>query len=154
MLEVPLLTEDQCRVVAEATAEAISVPGFVPTFSLFDPSAEVPIQDLPAEVRCSSRSRVAGWDGAVETGASCILCRGFFKEGRKCSGGLSIACIACARSTRCRLQNWWTCSMSLVLDRHTPPPLFVPAAFLTNLPPPEGFRHGVRGDSHTAGALY
>lgn len=50
MLEVPLLTEDQCRVVAEATAEAVSVPEFVPTSSLFDPSTEVPVQDLPAEV--------------------------------------------------------------------------------------------------------
>lgn len=52
MLEVPLLTEDQCRVVAEATAEAISVPGFVPAFAHFDPSTEVPVQDLPTEVRC------------------------------------------------------------------------------------------------------
>lgn len=51
MLEVPLLTEEQCRAVAEATAEAISVPGFGPTFSVFDPSTEVPVQDLPAEVR-------------------------------------------------------------------------------------------------------
>eukprot|EP00903_Cladosiphon_okamuranus_P006706 g6545.t1 len=50
MLEVPLLTQDQCRMVAEAAAEAISAPGFVPTLSLFDPSTEVPVQDLPSEV--------------------------------------------------------------------------------------------------------
>eukprot|EP00752_Nemacystus_decipiens_P009524 g8513.t1 len=50
MLEVPLLTEDQCRVVAEAAAEAISVPGFMPAFSVFDPSTEIPVQNLPAEV--------------------------------------------------------------------------------------------------------
>lgn len=53
MLEVPLLTEDQCRVIAEATAETIAAPGFVPSFSLFDPATEVPVQDLPAEVRYS-----------------------------------------------------------------------------------------------------
>lgn len=66
MLEVPLLTEDQCRVVAEATAETISVPGFVPTFSLFDPSSEVPVQDLPSEVRYRVVAVVcAGWNAAV-----------------------------------------------------------------------------------------
>lgn len=60
MLEVPLLTEEQCRVVAEAAAETISVPGFVPTFSLFDPSSEVPVQDLPAEVWYSSTAGLRG----------------------------------------------------------------------------------------------
>lgn len=50
MLEVPLLTADECRAVAHATAEAVSIPGFVPSISVFDPDTEVPVQDLPDEV--------------------------------------------------------------------------------------------------------
>lgn len=51
MLEVPLFTPQECLAVAEATAEAVSRPGFSPTFFLLDPSTEVPVQDLPTEVR-------------------------------------------------------------------------------------------------------
>ncbi|CAM9660068.1 unnamed protein product [Pylaiella littoralis] len=50
MLEVPLLTADECRAVAHATAEAVSIPGFVPSISVFDPDTEVPVQDLPDEI--------------------------------------------------------------------------------------------------------
>lgn len=50
MLELPLLTAEECRALADATAEAASAPGFTPSFSVFDPSTEVPVQDLPAEV--------------------------------------------------------------------------------------------------------
>ncbi|CBN79202.1 hypothetical protein Esi_0010_0119 [Ectocarpus siliculosus] len=50
MLEVPLFTPAECLAVAEATAEAVSRPGFSPTSFLLDPSTEVPVQDLPAEV--------------------------------------------------------------------------------------------------------
>lgn len=50
MLEVPLLTAEECRTLADATVEAASVPGFTPSFSVNDPSTEVPVLDLPAEV--------------------------------------------------------------------------------------------------------
>ena len=51
MLEVPLLTADECRTLVEAAAQAKSAPDFVPAFSVFDPSTEVPLQDLPPDVR-------------------------------------------------------------------------------------------------------
>lgn len=58
MLEVPLFTPEECIAVAEATAEAISRPGFSPTSFLLDPSTEVPVQDLPTEVRFPFRGTV------------------------------------------------------------------------------------------------
>ncbi len=62
MLEVPLLSADECRALVEATAQAKAVPDFVPSFSVFDPSTEVPLQDLPADVRVHrQRSGCLDW---------------------------------------------------------------------------------------------
>lgn len=57
MLEVPLLSADECQAVVTAATEATSLPGYEPTFFHFDLSTEVPLQDLSQEVRCAEHAR-------------------------------------------------------------------------------------------------
>lgn len=140
--------------VAEAAAEAISAPGFVPAFSLFDPSTEVPVQDLPAEVRHNS-SIVAVCAGACR---HAFVCNGFQarRARKKCSSGAPQQFAACAgldakldyflqrRPSKVYRMCWSppdldyrtcgcaTCPSRLpppkyVCDRHTSPPLVIPA---------------------------
>lgn len=51
MYEVPLLSDGECRAVASAAEAAMASTDFVPTRVRFDPTTEVPLEDLPSEVR-------------------------------------------------------------------------------------------------------
>lgn len=57
MLEVPLFSTEECRVIETAAVEALSLPGYEPSFFLFDLSTEVPLQDLSPEVRSANLPR-------------------------------------------------------------------------------------------------
>ncbi|CAM9881350.1 unnamed protein product [Scytosiphon promiscuus] len=50
MLEVPLLSADECQVVEAAALETLSLPGYKPSFFLYDLSTEIPLQDISPEV--------------------------------------------------------------------------------------------------------